>query len=220
MSWKSLSWKVLILIVIGFAIFLWLIKASILSWYLTDKLKVPVSVGSISIWPSETTMHQFRIVNPRGFKMKSAFEAETTKVEYRFPALRATPEEIDLITIDDIYLGIECSNPLCSKNNWTAIGEGMVKKEAHQKKRQMVIHRLVLNNLMVEVRGLGIGKPPFRKQIDRLEFKEINSERGFPTDKLIRAIFEGAGIQDYIKDLLNPQNAIRQLIPGIFGEIE
>lgn len=221
MSWKSLSWKIILLILIGSLIFLWLIKAPILSWYLSDKLKVPVSIGSISIWPSETTIRDFRIVNPRGFTMKSAFEADTTNIKYRWHNLRASTSEIDEIVVDGIFLGIECSNPLCRQNNWTAIGARMAKKEANQKKRQEVIHKLILRNMTVEVRGLGIGKPPFTKKIDYLEFNEVSSEKGFPTDKLIKAIFQGVGLQDYIQDLLNPQNAIKKLLPnGLFGDIE
>jgi hypothetical protein len=221
MGWKSLSWKILLLVLVAGIIFIWLIKAPIMSWYLTDKLKVPTSIGSISIWPSETMIHRFRIVNPRGFKMKSAFEAETTKIEYRLKQLRNTPAEIDQIVIDDIHLGIECSNPLCSKNNWTAIGGLMAQKEQKEKKHQVIIHKFVLTNMSVEVRGLGIGKPPMIKQIDYLEFDEVSSETGFPTDKLIRAIFQGAGLQDYVQDLLNPQNAIKKYFPGgLFGEAD
>lgn len=220
MTWKSLSWKILLLIVVGCVIFIWLIKAPIISWYLTDKLKVPTSVSSVSMWPSETVMHRFRIKNPSGFKMKSAFEADTITISYRLQQLRGNPSEIDRIIVDDIFLGIECSNPMCSKNNWTAIGGGMAKKQEHQKKRQVLIHKLILTNMRVEVRGLGIGKPPMIKQIDRLEFNEISSETGFPTDKLIRAIFQGAGLQDYVQDLLNPQNALKKYLPGIFSDAE
>ncbi len=220
MSWKSLSWKILLLIVVVALVFIWLMKAPILSWYLTDKLKVPTSVSRVSMWPSETTIHQFRIVNPRGFKMKSAFEADTITISYRLHQLRGNPSEIDRIVIDDIFLGIECSNPTCSKNNWTAIGGRMAKEEQEAKKRNVVVHKLILTNMQVEVRGLGIGRPPMTKQIDRLEFNEVSSETGFPTDKLIRAIFQGAGLQDYVKDLLNPQNAIKQVFPGIFGDAE
>jgi hypothetical protein len=221
MSWKSLSWKIILLLIIGGILFLWFMKAPIMSWYLTEKLNVPTSISRISMRPSKTTVRGFRIKNPRGFKMKSAFEAETTTIEYRLGKLRNTPSEIDLITIDDIFLGIECSNPLCSKNNWTAIGNGMVQKQEKERPHQVVVHKIVLTNMNVEVRGLGIGKPPMYKQIDYLEFNEVSSEKGFPTDKLIRAIFQGAGIQDYIKDMLNPQDTIKKLLPGgLFGENE
>jgi hypothetical protein len=216
MNWKSWSWKILLLIIVGGLIFLWLIKAPIMSWYLTNELKVPTSMSSISIWPSQTTIRHFRIINPRGFKTRSAFEADTTQIMYRFKHLRANPSEVDRIEIDGIYMSIECSNPVCSKNNWTAIGGLMAQKEQKAKKRDVIIHKFILSNMTVEVRGLGFNKPPFTKTIDYLEFDEVSSEKGFPTDKLIQAIFQGAGLQDYIQDLLNPQNAIKQLPPGVF----
>lgn len=220
MSWKSLSWKIVILIVIGALLVLWLMKAPIISWYLTEKLNVPTSVSRVIMGSSQTKIHGFRIKNPRGFKMKSAFEAEDIDIQYRFSSLRGKPSEIDQIIIDDAYLGIECQNVMCSNNNWTAIGNRMAQNVAKERNHPVVIHKLILKNLAVEVRGLGLGKPLILKQIDYLEFNEVSSEKGFPTDKLIRAIFQGAGVQDYIQNLLNPQNTIKQLVPGLFGTAE
>ncbi len=71
----------------------------------------------------------------------------------------------------------------------------------------------------MEIQGLGIGKGTETKQIDRLEFDEIDSEKGFPTDKLIRAIFKGSGLEQFIKDAFQPQKAIHNLIfPRLFGD--
>lgn len=220
MNWKSLSWKIVVLMSVAFIIFIWLIKAPIMSWYLTDMIKVPVSMKSISMWPSQTIIRQFRVSNPRGFKNKSALEAKNTTIDYRFKQLMSNPTEIDLIKIDGIFLSIDCTNPLCSSNNWTAIGDRMAMKEkkAEKKKgRKVVLHKLILSDLTVEIRGLGINQPPQIKKIARLEFNEINSDKGFPTKKLIQAIFQGAGFDQFIKDTFNPENIIKPLLPNLFG---
>ena len=91
MSLKSMGWKVVLLIVVAGIVLIWLMKASIISWYLTDKLKVPTTVSSVSMGMSQTVMHGFRIANPRGFKMKSAFEADTIEIAYRPKQIRGNP---------------------------------------------------------------------------------------------------------------------------------
>lgn len=204
--WKY-GWKIIVLLILGALVFLWLIKAPIMSSYLSDKMRVPVSIGKISMWPSQTTMKDFRIKNPHGFKTKTAFEVTKTLVQYQFSQLFGNPSVIDLIELDDIYLSVEFSNPLGTQNNWTAIGANMVKKE-RKTNQQVLIHKLVLNNLTVDIRGLGLVGAPQTKRIARLEFNEINSQDGFPTQELIKAIFGGAGIQQYIQNLLNPQNLL------------
>jgi hypothetical protein len=59
---------------------------------------------------------------------------------------------------------------------------------------------------------LGLSGSNQIKKIDRLEFNEINSREGFPTKQLINAIFQGAGLQDYIKNMLNPENVIKKFL--------
>lgn len=218
MNWKSLSWKFILLIFAAAVLFLWLIKAPVMSWYLTEKIKVPVSIGRISIWPSETTIHRFRVANPHGFKNRTALEAKVSKIDYQFSKLMGPVSEIDQIEIDDIFLSIDCSNPLCTSNNWTAIGDKMAKKEEKERNHRVVVHKLVLSNLNVHIHGLGIGQPPQTKRIARLEFHEIDSDKGFPTQKLIRAIFRGLGLEQYLKNAFNPQNAIKQFLPKLFGD--
>jgi hypothetical protein len=198
------------LIILGSIVFLWLVKAPIMSSYLTQKMHVPVSLGSISMWPSETMIRDFQIRNPRGFKTKSAFKAEETHIQYRFKQLFGNPSEIDLINIDNVYLSIEFSNPLGTKNNWTAIGSKI--PENPNRKQEVLIHKLVLTNVMVEIRGLGLTGAPQTKMISRMEFNEIDSQEGFPTKELIQQIFGGAGLQQYIKELFSPQKVLDKVL--------
>ncbi len=200
-----------VLSLVAIVVFVWLIKAPLVAHYLTGKMKVPVSLSSLNLGASKTVIENFRINNPRGFHSKAAFQAKEIEVDYRTKALLHNPSEIDLIDVRDIFLSIELRNLKGTDNNWTAIAANIPKE---QSSRHLIIHKLVLTNMTVDIRGLGLTGKNQVKKIDRLEFHEIDSREGFPTKQLIQAIFQGAGIQDYLQDILqgNPQNVIKKLL--------
>ncbi len=208
---RKYGWKILVLLIIAAVAFLWLIKAPVMSMYLSDKMKVPVAVGNISMWPSQTTIRDFKISNPHGFKIKAAFKADHTEVDYKFKRLVGEVSEIDKILVNGVYMSIECSNPTCSSNNWTAIGSKMPKED--KRVHEVLIHDLVLTNITVEIRGLGLLGKPETKYFDRMEFKEVDSRTGFPTQELITKIFGNAGLMQYIQGIFNaPQDAIDKFL--------
>ncbi|MBS0625923.1 MAG: hypothetical protein JSS32_07730 [Verrucomicrobia bacterium] len=206
--------KAVVLGVIAVVLFFWLIKAPIMASYLTKKLGVDVSIGSISMWPSQTKMNNFRIRNPHGFKSKSAFKVESTQIQYAFKKLWAEPTEIDLIDLENIFLSVEFKDSMGTSNNWTAIGERMPNTSTSH---EVLIHKLVVRNLTIEIRGLGLLGASTKKTVPYLEFYEINSKEGFPTKELIRQIFGGAGIQQYIQNMFNPQKIIEKYLPFKLG---
>jgi len=205
---KRFAWKLLVLVLIAVGVFFWIIKASIISSYLTKKMRVPISIEWISIWPREMQMHNFKIRNPKGFKTPIAFTAETTEIDYAWKKLMGNPTEIDQIVMDTVFLGVEFSNPLGSKNNWTAIGQNMPAAKGGQR---VIIRKLILHHLNVEIRGLGLMGKTTYKQVDHLEFDNIDSSQGFPTEELVRKIFGGSGLQEYLKDAFSPQNQLQRL---------
>lgn len=209
-----MGWKAVVLALIAVVLFFWLIKAPIMASYLTRKLGVDVSIGSISTWPSQTKMQNFRIRNPHGFKSKSAFKVDLTQIQYAFKKLWAEPTEIDLIDLENVFLSIEFTNPLGTSNNWTAISEQMPKTNMSH---EVLIHKLILRNLSVEIRGLGLIGAPTTKTVPYMEFYEIDSKEGFPTKQLIQQIFGGAGLQQYIQDAFNPQKIIEKYLPFKLG---
>jgi uncharacterized protein involved in outer membrane biogenesis len=209
------GWKLVVLIIVAAVLFLWLIKAPIMSSYLTKKMGVQVTVRTISMWPSETTIRHFRIANPYGFQSRTAFDVERTKINYRWGALRSQPSEIDLITLDNVTLNIEIlGSP--SNNNWSAIGAQMPENKGA--KKEVIIHKLILRNLTVNTSGAGAKKLGIAgtQHFDQMEFDEIDSRNGFPTKELIRRIFQGAGLRQYIENLLNPTEQIKKAIQKPF----
>src|SRR3989338_1025335 len=108
---RRLGWKLLFLILLAGIVFVWLVKATLLSSYLTNQLRVPVSIEWIGIWPSKTNIRNFKIKNPKGFKTRVAFEAKSTAIDYELKELFGNPTVIESIDIDTIFLGVEFSNP-------------------------------------------------------------------------------------------------------------
>lgn len=213
---KKVSKKMLLLIVMASLVFLWLIKTPIMAGYLTHKIHVPVSIGNVSIWPSQTNIRDFRIKNPHGFKTHSAFSVHQVDIFYDVHQLRQTPRHIQKIEMDDIFLSIEFSNALGTQNNWTVIGSKIPKEDSYSGK-ELIIDKLILTNLKIEIRGLGLIGAPQMQQIARLEFDQISSEKGFPTKQLIQQIFQSAGIQQYIKEAFNPENVIEKVLNPLQG---
>ena len=215
------GWKLIVLILIASITFLWLIKAPIMSSYLTKKMGIPVTLRTISMWPKEATIHHFGIANPRGFKSKQAIQIDKIKLLYRTKFLFNNPVVIDWITLENIVLNIEIRNPTGSDNNWTSLGAQLPEKKSG---KEVVIHKLVLKNLTVKTTGAGakILGVAGTLHFDRMEFDEIDSRDGFPTKELISRIFQGAGIKKYLENFLNPTQRIKDTLNpfNIFSQKE
>lgn len=216
--WKH-GWKLIILIIIATLIFLWLIKAPIMSTYLTNRMGVPVIVRTISMWPSWSRIRYFKIKNPHGYHPRTALEVKKIEMDYKFGQLTGHPSVIDLITLDNVTLNIEVRNRSGSDNNWAAIGAEAAEVESS---REMIVKKLVMKNITVNVMGkgaqaLGVAGT---KHFDKLEFNNINSKEGFPTKELVVQIFQGVGFRRFIESFLNPTQRIkRSLNPfNIFGK--
>ena len=203
-----MGWKMTGLIVLAALVFLWLIKAPILSVYLTNRLKVPVSVTWVGLWPTETTLRGFKIRNPSGFKIHHALKSNRIEIDYRLSKLFGKVTEIDSIEMNHVFIGIEFSNPLGTQNNWTAIATNMRKNPSS---KEVLIHKLIVTDINVEIRGLGLIGAPQTRHIDSMEFDEINSKQGFPTGQLVQQLFQGAGIEQYIQDAFSPEKIFENI---------
>ncbi|OGN56420.1 MAG: hypothetical protein A3D96_05050 [Chlamydiae bacterium RIFCSPHIGHO2_12_FULL_44_59] len=217
--WKQ-SWKFGVLIAMAVLIFLWLIKAPIMSSYFTKKLGVPITMRTISMWPSISTIRYFRIANPHGFPSKAAFEVQKISIHYSWGRLTSQPSVIDLIEMQDVELTVNLRNLTGSDNNWAAIGAAMPKSRVSR--REFIIRKLILRNMTVKVTGklpatLGVAGT---QHFDQMEFENISSKEGFPTKELVRRIFHGAGLQKLLEYFLNPTDTIKEALNPfhIFGQ--
>ena len=213
--------RVFIFLLVACALFLWLVKASIVSVYLSDKIGVPVTIRMISIWPKSTTLRYFRIANPERYRTNSALVAKKTEIGYRWGALTGTVREIDSIVLEDVFLNIYIQNITGKDNNWAEIGSRM---SPPKNSREVMIHKLIIKNMTVKTEGPGAKKLGVAglQHFDQMEFDSINSKDGFPTKALISQIFQKAGIIKYLENFLNPTQRVREILSPfqIFGRIE
>ena len=78
-----------------------------------------------------------------------------------------------------------------------------VDDEQDKDAKDMLVKKLVIKNLSVSIRGKGLFSSWKKiKEIPRLEFRNISSKEGFPTEKLIEQIFDEANLGTYIKELV------------------
>lgn len=203
---KRFGWKGITLIVLTILVFLWIIRAGIMSSYLSNHLGVPISAARISMWPSQTTIKGFKIFNPRGFKEKRAFGAEKITIDYTFHKLFTDPAEIQQILVQDIFLSVEFANASGSENNWTEIGKHMPSERSG---KEIMIDRLVFSNLTIEVRNLV--DDPKTYHVDQIEWENLHSKRGFPTEQVVSKLFEEVGLQEYIKEAFDPAGFFEKL---------
>lgn len=215
------GWKFVLLIVVAVFLFFWLIKAPLVSVYLSDKLGVPVTMRTISIWPKTTTIRHFRIANPSRYRKPSALEIGKTRIHYNWRNVIGNPAIIDLITLDQVELNIVIDSVSGSDNNWSAIGSSMPEVR-HE--RGVMIKKMIVKDVIVNVSGRGatlLGVSG-QKRFNQMEFDNINSKDGFPTKELIQQIFKGAGILKYLERFLNPTQVIKEVLSPfhIFGKNE
>lgn len=189
---------------------IYFLRAPILSLYLSKKLKVGVSMSSISLGKSSIKIKGFKIKNPRGYKERVAFLSDEIEINYIFSKFFEDPSIINSLIIRGNYLNIVCNNPLCSDNNWSAI---MSKEKGKKDAKEVIIRKLEIDNLDVDITGMGIVPGAKKKKhISHISFSNISSKRGFPTSELIRIIFEDVGLQDLIKDVLDKKDTIERFI--------
>lgn len=194
-------WSLTIYILVGLLAFVWLIKVPILSYYFSQKLRVPVRFNWVSIWPRETAFTHLRIENPKEFSSPTALKVDKTKVHYFFENVFKDPTIINEIEMDNVYLGVEFLVPGEEKNNWTIIARDIPRSTS---RHSFIINRMVLTNLTIVISNVDAMGKVLTRYVDRLEINQINSNRGFPTEKVIQEIFGGVHLDDLIKDVFNP----------------
>ena len=213
------GWKFGVLLTLIIFSFLWLIKAPILSTYFSEKMGIEVTARTVSVWPHLTRMRHFRIANPDEFRSPTALLAKQVRIRYTFGSLISTPRIIEEIVLQDVDLNILIRNTKGTDNNWAVIASQMHKP---RKKAHIVIKKLIIRNLTVTVEGKGakvLGVAGVQ-HFDQMEFDNIDSNEGFPTQQLIANIFKNAGIFKYIENLINPTQRIKEALNplNIFGK--
>lgn len=196
-------------------IILWVIKTPIIASYLSSKLKTEVSISSIAISSKKMIIKNFRLKNPPKMKNRYAFEAKKIEVNASFFKFFSSPLVIDSIIVDGINLDIECSNPLCTRNNWTSIIDTINSRQKKASEKEVLIKSLIFNDMDVEILGLGLDFTKTKKShVKEIKFSNVSSKTGFPTQQLIAAIFRSAGLKEYLQGIIEQKNFWENVIKG------
>ena len=106
-------------------------------------------------------------------------------------------------------MNIECSNPLCSKNNWTDIVQRIKKKESNLKTdHEVIVRKLTFVNLNSNISNFGFEMKTKNVKVPRVDFQNVSSKKGFPTSELIAALFKSANLMDFLQGILDQGNML------------
>lgn len=170
-----LKWKFILYLVLGFAAFLWLVKAPLLSHYISKKLDLPILMEWVSIWPTESNIRGLKIRNPKGFDLPYALMAEEVRIEYQLTRLFAENTIIDQIVCNDLTL-------YADHNHWDAL---LQKREEIGK---FTIQKCVLNH--VTIRSYDGEGNVVERHVNHMELRDIHSDHGFPLEEIVHKILE------------------------------
>lgn len=207
----------LFIIVIG-VIVAWFLKAQIVSICLAKVLKTDVSISKVEIGKSSIKIKGLKIDNPPGFSHGSAFICKEVDISYDLKKLKENPVIIDRIDFFENYLLVECSNAICTDNNWSKIIKHIDDREKELKNKEFIIKKININNLQVDVSSSGgIVSSLIKKRtyIQSIVLEDINSKKGFPTNQLIVSIFRHAAILDFIKETIDSNKIFENYFKSI-----
>jgi len=207
-----------IFIIILIIVVLWIIKTPITAAYLSRKLKTDVRISNITVKSHNIIINGFKLKNPKKTKAEYAFITDKILINYSFSKVFSSPSIIDNILLENVNLNIACDNPLCTKNNWTTVINNINQKEKKETKKELLIKKLVIKNMNVQITGLGLNFTKIKtSHISLIEFNNISSKNGFPTQQLITAIFRSAGLKDYLKGIIETKEKLEKIIKPFNG---
>ncbi len=162
----------------------WIQKTAIFAHFLSDEMRVKVTLQDLDITKRNITLTNLWIGNPPSSKASTSFSSQWIELNTHPTFIFDNPMIIDQITISDIDIGIEYYED--QTTNWDYI----LRSTARRKKdKNYLIRTLILTNLTVTVTSKNGTKKQY-PTIDRMEFHNISSESGFPVEEIEKAIFK------------------------------
>lgn len=203
-----------IILLLGGSYLIYLNISTIASNILTRKLDVTTTIKKIDLKPKQITLEDFEIKNPKGSSLHKAMSSQEIQIKTSFSQLIADPIIIDEIALNNVYVSLIISSDQKSACNWNILLKNMNrdKPKWYSIQRTSLIKHLILKNITIEVQLYG-KQPQTLSPIDKLEFYNIDVEKGIPTkeisniivSKMIGSIFS----LDMIKRIIGlPLNAL------------
>jgi uncharacterized protein involved in outer membrane biogenesis len=215
---------IVIVVILVILVFLgWSRIPDILAHHLSKEMKVLVEIEDVKLSMRSIDIEKLEIGNPSGYVLPKAFSANTININA--PLRNYLDQEIiiDQILIDKVYLGLEFDSPRAKRGNWTTImGNMKASQKPGGKGKQALIRSLILTNISIDLAFKTEGGRIRRlAPIKRLEFKDVSTEKGIPTEQIsniilsemLRSIFRLENLQNMLEDLLqSPQTPVNQFL--------
>lgn len=214
--------------IIGFCAFLGHIyfhRANILANYLSEKLGVQTTIESVDMEWSSFQINKLVIHNPTGYKMDKAMEVGA--ITFKAPLINYFKKKIDIdaITFENVWAGIEFSNSKNSNGNWTQIIQNVdsnfsstsaageiIEKTSIRYDRTVLIKQLGLYNVNVDLLLSGENNPRKLNTIPKMEFTNVGTQKGLPIEEITEVIIKK------LMEQISLMEGVANMVMGISGQ--
>lgn len=218
--WKILGILFFILILIASGAYVAYSNVDlILAKAISKKTMTPVTIDQVQFQKQSFSIDGLLISNPTEARLPTALKVRQIAVNAPYKTYISDPIVIDQIMMSDVYVNIQLYTKDQSQGNWQTIMSRMEvdHESALSKERVTVIKKLILTNIQIDL-ILADGKINHLSPINRLEFNDITSEKGIPTQEIseiiVQKMMNQILFEKGIKAILNaPANAIKGVVP-------
>jgi hypothetical protein len=209
----------IILVIAGLGYLAYLNSSTILAEIISKKTMTLVSIEDV-IWEKDSfTIDDIMIANPKQARLPAAMRVKKIKVDAPYKQYLENPILINQIHLDSVYVNIQIYNKDQTEGNWQTLMGNMAvdHKSPLSIERSALIKKLILTNIQIDL-ILSDGKLHHLSPIERLEFDNISSDKGIPTQeiseiivqKMMQSIFLEKGLKSIIEA---PVDIIKGVIP-------
>jgi uncharacterized protein involved in outer membrane biogenesis len=195
----------------------------ILAHHLSKEMKVSVEVEDVNLSLKSIGIEKLEIGNPKGSLLPKAFSSDSIMINAPISNYLDKQIVLDEVLLDKVYIGLEFDAPGSKSGNWTTIMGNLKSANKGEKKgKTVLIKKLILTGINLDlVYRQGGGKIQHLPPIKRMEFTNISSETGIPTQQIsdiilsetLRSIFQRENLQNMIEGFMqSPSKGIENLI--------
>jgi hypothetical protein len=221
-----------VLIATGVLLFLgWTRMPDIIAKNLSKKMKVSVQMDDIDISLNSIEVMKLDISNPKGSILNTAFSADQIQVLAPLGHYLDKQIEIEEVSLDKVYLGLEFDSPRSKEGNWTTIMQNFKQRKVSSGKsgHRVLIKKLIITHISIDLayRSEG-GKIKKLGPINRLELTNVTSEGGgIPSDQItdailtqiLRSVFKMQNLKDMLENV-TPSDRLTQPFMNLFGTLQ
>lgn len=207
---------IILVVFLAIVIFLcigWVRLPDMVANNLAKKMQVSVEIDDIVIRPGLIGIKKLNIGSPPGYKLPRSLSVDEIRVNaplLHYFDQNVVIEEIDL---NNVYLGLEFAKKGSKKGNWSLIMQNYSQAteagaEKEKNGKSVLIKKLILNNVKVDLAYKDTGQVQHLKPFDRLEFTNVTSEGGIPSDQITSLI-----MQQMLGEIFSKEN-LQNMIEG------